>query len=264
MDWLAELAPELQLLILEAVDDFSDCAAVSLATPRLGLLAFGHDLARFKDPLFAVAMQQQLAQRTRSKGEQQTPVTEAILRKYSADRRARQEHFPWLERVSPALCLSTGIRGLGSRRFEFWRLQRGDEPGALLRERSLQRGTIWHFTGEAGAERQVRTEYATGEVQLFEGEKGAERLVQFYEGELGAERCVRREVAGRVYFYEGEKGAEAVVRVATTETRLKAMRVTELREECGRLGLVTTGVKADLVARLRAYRSAPVPQCIPR
>ncbi|EOD12292.1 hypothetical protein EMIHUDRAFT_247489, partial [Emiliania huxleyi CCMP1516] len=79
----------------------------------------------------------------------------------------------------------------------------------------------------------------------------------FYEGELGAERCVRREVAGRVYFYEGEKGAEAVVRVATTETRLKAMRVTELREECGRLGLVTTGVKADLVARLRAYRSAP-------
>jgi len=371
MDWLAELAPELQLLILEAVDDFSDCAAVSLATPRLGLLAFGHDLARFKDPLFAVAMQQQLAQRaargdghrTRSKGEQQSPVTEAILRKYSADRRARQEHFPWLERVSPALCLSTGIRGLGSRRFEFWRLQRGDEPGALLRERSLQRGTIWHFTGEAGAERQVRTEYATGEVQLFEGEKGAERLVrtdfldgtikhhegargservvrtayadgrlkhfegemgaerkvrtqfpdggtqyyegergverrvrtqfptgnvqyyegaqnlerlvrlrfpsgevQFYEGELGAERCVRREVAGRVYFYEGEKGAEAVVRVvqATTETRLKAMRVTELREECGRLGLVTTGVKADLVARLRAYRSAPVPQCIPR
>ena len=51
---------------------------------------------------------------------------------------------------------------------------------------------------------------------------------------------------------------------ATTETRLKAMRVTELREECGRLGLVTTGVKADLVARLRAYRSAPVPQCILR
>jgi len=230
MDWLAELAPELQLLILEAVDDFSDCAAVSLATPRLGLLAFGHDLARFKDPLFAVAMQQQLAQRaargdghrTRSKGEQQTPVTEAILRKYSADRRARQEHFPWLERVSPALCLSTGIRGLGSRRFEFWRLQRGDEPGGLLRERSLQRGTIWHFTGEAGAERQVRTEYATGEVQLFEGEKGAERLVRtdfldgtikHHEGARGSERVVRTAYAdGRLKHFEGEMGAERKVR----------------------------------------------------
>jgi len=121
----------------------------------------------------------------------------------------------------------------------------------------------------------VRTVFPTGNVQFYEGAQNLERLVrlkfpggevQFYEGEQGAERCVRREVAGKVYFYEGEKGAEAVVRVvqATTEKRLKTMRVAELREECNRLGLVATGVRADLVARLRAYRSSPVPQCIPR
>ena len=38
-DWLAELPHELLLRVLESVDDFSDCAAFSLATPRLGLLA---------------------------------------------------------------------------------------------------------------------------------------------------------------------------------------------------------------------------------
>ena len=37
-DWLAELPHELLLRILEGVDDFSDCAAFSLASPRLGLL----------------------------------------------------------------------------------------------------------------------------------------------------------------------------------------------------------------------------------
>ena len=36
---LLELPPELHLRILEGVDDFSDCAAFSLASPRLGLLA---------------------------------------------------------------------------------------------------------------------------------------------------------------------------------------------------------------------------------
>ena len=50
-DWLAELPPELQLRILEGVDDFSDCAAFSLASPRLGLLALRSGLPRFKDPL---------------------------------------------------------------------------------------------------------------------------------------------------------------------------------------------------------------------
>ena len=63
-DWLGELPPELHLRILEGVDDFSDCAAFSLASPRLGLLALRSGLARFKDPLFAVAMRLLLSQRS--------------------------------------------------------------------------------------------------------------------------------------------------------------------------------------------------------
>ena len=39
---------------------------------------------------------------------------------------------------------------------------------------------------------------------------------------------------------------------AAAEKRYKAVRVAELRSECGRLGLATTGVKAALVARLLA------------
>ena len=63
---------------------------------------------------------------------------------------------------------------------------------------------------------------------------------------------------GMVQYFEGERGAERVVQAgasedkAAAEKRYKAMRVAELRSECGRLGLATTGVKAALVARLLA------------
>ena len=63
---------------------------------------------------------------------------------------------------------------------------------------------------------------------------------------------------GTVQYYEGEPGAERMVQAgasedkAAAEKRYKAMRVAELRSECGRLGLATTGVKAALVARLLA------------
>ena len=63
---------------------------------------------------------------------------------------------------------------------------------------------------------------------------------------------------GTVQYYEGEPGAERMVQAgasedkAAAEKRYKAMRVAELRSECERLGLATTGVKAALVARLLA------------
>jgi len=70
----------------------------------------------------------------------------------------------------------------------------------------------------------VRTEYPSGNVQYYEGKNGAERMVQ----------------------------AGASEDKAAAEKRYKAMLVAELRSECGRLGLATTGVKAALVARLLA------------
>ncbi|EOD38654.1 hypothetical protein EMIHUDRAFT_109323 [Emiliania huxleyi CCMP1516] len=222
-DWLGELPPELHLRILEGVDDFSDCAALSLASPRLGLLALRSGLARFKDPLFAVAMRLLLIER--------------LIAGY---------HFPWLARVSPARCLSSEVTGAGVSRAEYWRLRRGEKNGANLRRRLLQSGQVQHYEGERGAERMVRLvlpsnvvhyegeqdaervvrrEFADGTVQHFEGEQGAERVVrrefadgtvQHFEGERGAERVVRMERAnGAVQHFEGEQGAERTVRMET-------------------------------------------------
>ena len=154
-DWLAELPPELQLRILEGVDDFSDCAAFSLASPRLGLLALRSGLARFKDPLFAVAMRLLLTERLLAGAFVGAPImdtlNEATLRAYAADRRATADHFPWLARVSPALRLTSEVEG-AERRAEVWRLRRG-ENGAQLRARFLQSGQVKHFEGGQGAER---------------------------------------------------------------------------------------------------------------
>ena len=232
-DWLAELPPELQLRILEGVDDFSDCAVFSLASPRLGLLALRSGLARFKDPLFAVAMRRLLPQRVALRRSPRlaasapttippSPLSEAILRKYAADRRASADHFPWIARVSPALCLSSEVEGAGDSRSEFWHLRRGEESGAKLRFRG-KTGDMLHFEGARGAERRVRAvRAADGEVEHYEGEQGAERcvraefangMVQHYEGEGDAERMVRAEFAdGMVLYYEGERGVERRVR----------------------------------------------------
>ncbi|EOD31645.1 hypothetical protein EMIHUDRAFT_112701 [Emiliania huxleyi CCMP1516] len=259
-DWLGELPPELHLRILEGVDDFSDCAAFSLASPRLGLLALRSGLVRFNDPLFAVAMRLLLAQRTPALRRSPrlaaaaaapaaippSPLTESILRKYAADRRASADHFPWLARVSPALCLSSELDGPGDNRIANWRLQRGDESGARLRvgllrcgfamffegERGAERrvravsadGTVVHLKGERGAERNVRTELPDGSVAYYEGDQGVERMVRMVhadgstvvhlEGERGAERMVRTEMpGGMVKYCEGEKGAEKMVRM---------------------------------------------------
>ena len=245
-DWLAELPHELLLRVLESVDDFSDCAAFSLATPRLGLLAHRRGLARFVDLRFAIAMNL-LIQRCAAAGTFGTvsvTLSEVTLRKYAGDCRASADHFPWLASVSPALCLSSELEGAGELRREDWRLRRGEEVGAKLRMRFLQgRGTVVHYEGERGAERRVRqcvdgmvfhyegepgveqmvrTEFADGEVQYYEGERGAERRVRtecpsgnvlHHEGEPGAERLVRTEcVDGMVLHYEGEPGAERAVR----------------------------------------------------
>ena len=99
-DWLGELPPELHLRILEGVDDFSDCAAFSLASPRLGLLALRSGLARFKDPLFAVAMRLLLVERfVASLG---SSIMDTTLRTPSADTPPT---------AAPAPTTSRGLRG---------------------------------------------------------------------------------------------------------------------------------------------------------
>ena len=106
-DWLGELPPELHLRILEGVDDFSDCAAFSLASPRLGLLALRSGLARFKDPLFAVAMRLLLTERLLAGSFVGAPImdtlNEATLRAYAADRRAAVSSIRRDSRQHPSL-----------------------------------------------------------------------------------------------------------------------------------------------------------------
>ena len=64
-------------------------------------------------------------------------------------------------------------------------------------------GEVQFYEGEKGAERMVRRELASGAVLFFKGERGAERLIRVREG------CA----IGEVRLYEGEKGAERKVRV---------------------------------------------------
>ncbi|EOD37181.1 Hypothetical protein EMIHUDRAFT_109993 [Emiliania huxleyi CCMP1516] len=206
----------------QGVDDFSDCAAFSLATPRLGLLAHRRGLARFVDLRFAIAMRLLLIQRSAGTfGTVSVTLSEVTLRKYAGDCRASADHFPWLASVSPAYRLSSEFEGAGEFRKEDWRLRRGEEVGAKLRTRFLQRGSVYHFEGERGAERMVRQVF-DGTVFHFEGEPGAERMVRqvavdgmvlHFEGERGAERKLRTEYPdGDVLHYEGERGAERKVR----------------------------------------------------
>ena len=102
-------------------------------------------------------------------------------------------------------------------------MQPGSTFGALLRLRRGEPQAVYHYKGEEGAERLVRLELPSGELQHLEGEKGTELLVrrelpggmvQHYEGEeMGAERLVRLEVpCGMVQHYEGERGVERLVR----------------------------------------------------
>ena len=154
-------------------------------------------------------------------------LSEDTLRRYAADRRASADHFPWLARVSPALCLSATVEGAYEQRAETWALRRGEESGAHLRVRFLRSGLVRHFEGGRGAERMVRGEFADGEVQYFEGEQDAERVVrrefadgtvQYFEGEEGAERMVRAVLpSGQEQHYEGAKGEERCLRAVWPE-----------------------------------------------
>ena len=135
-DWLGELPQELHLRILEGVDDFSDCAAFSLASPRLGLLALRSGLARFKDPLFAVAMRLLLIERfAASLGSSiMDTLSEATLRKYAADRRAKrglaQRARARCGRADVHVLRARAARGLVRGRV----VDAGVEPGEVRRE----------------------------------------------------------------------------------------------------------------------------------
>jgi hypothetical protein len=243
-DRLTLLSQELLICVLKYLEDYSDCARFSLASPRLGLTALhnGLQLSRFQHPLFAVAMRlitrqaggregmrsSTLARRAEARARSMTTpgsahsrFAEAWLRKYVASyAAATPDDFEWIKASSPELHIAQTaiLRPCGT---QLWHLVRGGVPDATVR-RKFSDGTVYYFEGEQGAERVVRTGLTNGTVWYLEGEKGAERLVraeladgtvQYFEGEQGAERLVRAESAdGTVLYYEGEQDAERLVR----------------------------------------------------
>eukprot|EP01047_Picozoa_sp_COSAG01_P066580 COSAG01_NODE_9220_length_2514_cov_2.614493_1_plen_275_part_10 len=224
IDWLTLLSQELLICVLKCLEDYSDCARFSLASPRLGLTALqnGLQLPRFQHPLFAVAMRLTTMETDgiTMETDAHSRFAEAWLRKYVAGcAAASPDDFEWIKASSPEL----HIAQITLLPFQRWHLVRGGVPDAKVRMK-FTNGTVGYYEGEKGAERRVRVEFTNGSVHYFEGEEGAERLVRaefansnvmlYYEGEQGAERVVRAVRAkGTVILYlEGEQGAERRVR----------------------------------------------------
>ena len=103
-DELSALPEELQIRILQDLDEPRDCFNLSLASPRLGLVALratengAPKLPAFHDPILAVAMRLTA---------DSDADHERLLRKYAADARVTSEHFAWLEEMSPRLYLAS-------------------------------------------------------------------------------------------------------------------------------------------------------------
>ena len=223
--WLLVLPEDVLLSTLGWIVDFSDCAAFCLASPRLGLLALRGDVVRFKDPLFAVAMELLVGARALN-GLFTIGLSKALLRKYAADERASGANLPWLRNVSPTQCFRTVTNTINKCRFEDWWMSSPDESlESLVRTEKVVNNhykVVLHFEGAAGMERKVRKVSWHGNVLhkdiSFEGGKNHERMtrclfpdgsVQYYEGEKGHERLTRLTAPrGLIYCYEGEKGHE--------------------------------------------------------
>jgi len=87
---LLDLLPELQLHIAGFLTDPTDCGALCIATPRLGLAAM-RELPQYKEILVSVALRMYTGQLV---------VDEALLRRYLWDKRMTPEGCRWLTEVS--------------------------------------------------------------------------------------------------------------------------------------------------------------------
>jgi len=219
---LLTIFPELQLHVAGFLSDPSDCAALCLAAPRLGLRAL-RELPQYKEILVSVALRL-------ATGELR--IDEAVLRRYLSDERMTDEGCAWLTAAaqgSPHRIVSTPIKP--EDQFAHWLVRTRTSPwqfnGALVRTVLLSTGAVWLHEGKDGAERVVLVKWPDGRVHHYEGERGEERVVRgdgsdgsvhHYEGERGEERVVRAEDSdGSVHHFEGESDAERMVCMELTD-----------------------------------------------
>ena len=215
--WDLLLPQDLILRVLELITDYTDCAALSLASPRLGLIALRAGLHHFCDPLFAIAMHLQRAK-----------LDEAIVRKYVADAQATVSGVAWLQTVSPNLCIC--LEYFRDPEVTMWSLCRGGVADARLLRHYHTDGEYMHLAGPVGEERIVRMVFKR-RTQFLKGGAMMERLAYVvckdlgvmitYEGEQGHERMVRMDWSdGSSSLHDGEKGAEALVRHESPDGRV--------------------------------------------
>jgi hypothetical protein len=223
---LLSLPDVLQLEVAKRLSEPSDCGALCIAIPSLGLVAL-RELERFKHPLVSVAM--------RIGTGKSLLVDEALMRRYMWEEFATEDGCAWLTKAAE----ESGLRIVCTRSQsgrQQWLLHRaGDAAGALVRLEEPG-GTIRLFEeGESNAERLVIQKtpgdrvihYAPSRIVYFkdaEAQEHAQELVRkvreeladgtliHYEGEWPAARKVREEFEGSVCFFEGRAGYERMVR----------------------------------------------------
>ena len=204
---LLEIFEELQLSIAGFLTDPSDCGALCIAAPQLGLLA-RRTLPQYKEVLVLVAM---WLATVRWRRRPKLMVDEALLRRYLSDKRMTPEGCTWLT----AAAEKTGsphriiVHADQQRWFVRTRASPWHVSDALVREASDRGGKIHFYEGEHGEERLVRVQRPDGCITHCEGERGAERLVReelpdgtvdFFEDGL----VVRTELPdGTVRVYQG-------------------------------------------------------------
>ena len=143
------LTEDLLHAMLKHLDDYSDCARFSRASPRLGLGALRQKelLPRFQHPLFAVAMRMEggrhmVAQRSAAVGARAllppdtgAAFAEAWLRKYARDRLASPNDFAWIRVASAELYIAEWPVRSSTSSFgqETWTLRRSGEMDAKQR-----------------------------------------------------------------------------------------------------------------------------------
>ena len=220
---------ELQLMVADEVEELTDCAALCLALPPLGLAALQR-LVRYQGILMSVALRLVRSVATAN----HILLNEGLLRFYVADCRATDEGRLWLNAAytdaGSELQVQADVEGTQGAVRTRWTIVASGERRAMLASRGVS-GSVVHYEGEKGEERHVRLVRADGVVLHFEGEKGAERHVRMvttdgvvlhFEGENGAERWARLVHAdGVVLHYEGEKGAERQLRACRAPQRAR-------------------------------------------
>ena len=235
---LLEIFEELQLSIAGFLTDPSDCGALCIAAPRLGLLAL-RTLPQYKEVLVSVAMRLATGELLK--------IDEALLRRYLSDERMTLEGCTWLTATAEKAGSPHRIIVLAETHADLqaWLVRTRASPwhvsDVIVRAGPDRDGKIFIYQGEDGEERLVRVQWPDGGVAHFEGERHEERKVrvnwpdgdvQYFEGERGEERKVRREEPdGCVVHYEGERLEERKVRLNWPDGFVQFFEGEEMGEE---------------------------------